>query len=118
MVHARTDIRMSRASSCVLVAITSAMDSMAYMTDTAQYIMHITFWCPIGPCHLQVPESLVASLAPGGRMVIPVGPEEGPQYLMVIDRTPDGQIKEHNAGGVMYVPLTSQDHQLRRAGAR
>ena len=51
----------------------------------------------------QVPEKLLAQLAVGGRMVVPVG-AEGVQQLMVIDRTPDG-FAESTRESVRFVPL-------------
>jgi protein-L-isoaspartate(D-aspartate) O-methyltransferase len=49
-----------------------------------------------------VPEQLVEQLAPGGRLIIPVG--SGVQTLTVITRTPEGPItREYDQ--CMYVPL-------------
>jgi protein-L-isoaspartate(D-aspartate) O-methyltransferase len=39
----------------------------------------------------QPPRALLDQLAPGGRMVLPLGPEET-QQLTVIDKQPDGRI--------------------------
>ena len=50
-----------------------------------------------------VPPALVEQLAPGARMVIPVG-FEGVQRLMLIVRTGDG-IEEQALGNVSFVPL-------------
>jgi protein-L-isoaspartate(D-aspartate) O-methyltransferase len=50
-----------------------------------------------------VPDALVAQLAVGGRMVIPVG-EASAQRLRVIDNTPDG-LREENLEYVRFVPL-------------
>lgn len=54
-------------------------------------------------------------MAPGGRMVIPVGPESGPQELVLVDKDMQGGVVTQAAGGVMYVPLTTKQHQLQRA---
>jgi protein-L-isoaspartate(D-aspartate) O-methyltransferase len=51
----------------------------------------------------QIPEKLLAQLAEGGRMVVPVG-AEGVQQLKVIDRTPDG-LEESTRESVRFVPL-------------
>ena len=50
-----------------------------------------------------VPDALVAQLAVGGRMVIPVG-EASAQRLRVIDNTTDG-LREENLEYVRFVPL-------------
>jgi protein-L-isoaspartate(D-aspartate) O-methyltransferase len=56
----------------------------------------------VGP---QVPPALVAQLAPGGRMVLPVGsPEEG-QRLLVLNKSFDGTVTTHSLGEVAFVPL-------------
>ncbi|XP_002969866.2 protein-L-isoaspartate O-methyltransferase [Selaginella moellendorffii] len=65
----------------------------------------------VGAAAPQVPQPLIDQLKPGGRMVIPVG--EGAQELVVIDKGPDGSLKQWTASSVRYVPLTSKDEQLR-----
>jgi protein-L-isoaspartate(D-aspartate) O-methyltransferase len=50
-----------------------------------------------------VPEALVAQLAVGGRMVIPVG-DDAAQRLRVIDNTEEG-LREENLEYVRFVPL-------------
>jgi protein-L-isoaspartate(D-aspartate) O-methyltransferase len=54
-----------------------------------------------------VPDELLAQLAPGGRLVVPVG--SGPiQSLRVIRRRDDGQLSVTDRGGVVFVPLVGQ----------
>jgi protein-L-isoaspartate(D-aspartate) O-methyltransferase len=53
-----------------------------------------------------VPDPLVAQLAPGGRLVIPVG-DLASQELVIIQRTARG-FEERSAGGVRFVPLISR----------
>lgn len=50
-----------------------------------------------------VPEALLEQLAPGGRLVIPVGPS-GQQDLLRVTRTPDG-MKRELLSQVSFVPL-------------
>ena len=52
----------------------------------------------------QVPESLLAQLSVGGRMVIPVGSISGAQTLRLITRTPTG-FEQQTLTGVHFVPL-------------
>ncbi|HEX8208115.1 MAG TPA: protein-L-isoaspartate(D-aspartate) O-methyltransferase [Solirubrobacteraceae bacterium] len=47
-----------------------------------------------------VPPALVDQLAPGGRLVIPVG-----QRLIVVRRDARGSVTRRDAGGVRFVPL-------------
>jgi len=54
----------------------------------------------------RVPEPLLAQLAPGGRLVIPIG-DLASQELVVLQRTPRG-VEERSAGGVRFVPLISR----------
>ena len=53
-----------------------------------------------------VPEPLVAQLKPGGRMVIPVGPVDGEQTLILIEKDADGRVTQRERGLVRFVPLT------------
>jgi protein-L-isoaspartate(D-aspartate) O-methyltransferase len=51
-----------------------------------------------------VPEALVAQLAPGGIMVLPLGPQDGPQSLVKLTKSAEGVTKEELIG-VRFVPL-------------
>ena len=53
----------------------------------------------------EIPPRLLEQLAPGGRMVMPIGPRYGGQNLTVIDKTPDGVTTEQVLP-VQFVPLT------------
>lgn len=52
----------------------------------------------------EVPQALIDQLAPGGRLVIPVGPT-GAQSLRLIERTARGTTVQHDLGSVTFVPL-------------
>ncbi len=51
-----------------------------------------------------VPPALVDQLAPGGRLVIPVG-----ERLVVVRRDRDGELRRKDAGAVRFVPLVPGD---------
>jgi protein-L-isoaspartate(D-aspartate) O-methyltransferase len=53
-----------------------------------------------------VPPALVAQLAAGGRMILPVGADPWSQALREVDRAPDGALSETELLGVRFVPLT------------
>ncbi len=52
----------------------------------------------------EVPQALVDQLAPGGKMVIPVGDDTG-QTMMLIEKLDDGTIKKSAHGNFIFVPL-------------
>ena len=52
----------------------------------------------------RIPEALLTQLAPGGRLVIPVG-EEKAQELVRVTRRADGTFEHEELGGVRFVPL-------------
>ncbi len=55
---------------------------------------------------IDIPPPLLDQLKPGGRMVLPVGPQDGYQVLKVIQKSADGEIREHDILSVRFVPLT------------
>jgi len=52
----------------------------------------------------EIPEALVEQLAPGGRLVLPVGRVRGAQELVRVTRTEAG-LRQERLGAVMFVPL-------------
>ena len=60
----------------------------------------------VGAAAEEVPPALVAQLAPGGRMIIPVGRHGWSQVLMCVDKDKEsGRVTQRQLMGVQYVPL-------------
>ena len=53
----------------------------------------------------EIPPALLAQLAVGGRLVVPVGPVGGVQELRLIEKRQDGTIVERAITPVRFVPL-------------
>lgn len=58
-----------------------------------------------------VPQSLVEQLAPGGRMVLPVG--RGFQDLLLIRKRHDGSVDRQSVAPVQFVPMTGEAEHSR-----
>jgi protein-L-isoaspartate(D-aspartate) O-methyltransferase len=54
----------------------------------------------------RVPPPLIDQLAPGGRLVIPVGSYR--QHLLVLTKRPDGSIERRSVAAVAFVPMTGE----------
>ena len=57
----------------------------------------------------QIPPPLIRQLAPGGRMVIPVGPAFSTQWLMLVTKDRQGKVRTRSLMAVRFVPLTRKD---------
>ena len=55
------------------------------------------------------PQPLLDQLAPGGRLVIPVGPLGGPQNLVRVTRLDDGTFQQEALAEVRFVPLIGEE---------
>ena len=52
-----------------------------------------------------IPPHLVRQLKPGGRMVVPLGAPFMTQYLMLVEKQPDGSVTTRQIVPVRFVPL-------------
>ena len=53
----------------------------------------------------EVPTALVAQLAADGKMVAPVGPRNGPQYIVKLAKQHNGELTREDLIAVRFVPL-------------
>lgn len=65
----------------------------------------------VGAAAIEIPEALIDQLKPGGRLVIPVGPQHKTQKLIQIDKGMDGKVAQRKHMSVSFVPLTSKKDQ-------
>ncbi len=52
-----------------------------------------------------IPEKLLAQLAEGGKMVLPLGPHGGPQFIVKLSKGPGGILQREELIAVRFVPL-------------
>jgi protein-L-isoaspartate(D-aspartate) O-methyltransferase len=52
-----------------------------------------------------VPDALLVQLAAGGKMVLPLGPREGPQRIAKLAKQLDGEVERQDLIAVRFVPL-------------
>ncbi len=53
----------------------------------------------------EVPSALIDQLKPGGRLVVPVGPEDAVQSLKLIEKDLGGALRERDVMPVRFVPM-------------
>ena len=56
-----------------------------------------------------VPDTLIEQLAPGGRLVMPLGEPGWVQQLVKVTKRADGTLDQENLGGVRFVPLIGEE---------
>jgi len=56
-----------------------------------------------------VPQTLIAQLTPGGRLVMPIGDPNGAQELIKVTKQEDGILRQENLGAVRFVPLIGEE---------
>ena len=56
----------------------------------------------------RIPEPLIEQLKPGGRMILPYGSPRGLQYLVLVTKDKEGNIRRRNVMPVRFVPMTGE----------
>jgi protein-L-isoaspartate(D-aspartate) O-methyltransferase len=56
----------------------------------------------------RIPKPLIEQLKPGGRMILPYGSPRGFQYLVLLTKDKDGNIRKRNVMPVRFVPMTGE----------
>lgn len=53
----------------------------------------------------EVPQALVEQLGGEGKMVLPLGPRHGPQFIVKLSKAPNGELDRQDLIAVRFVPL-------------
>lgn len=61
----------------------------------------------------EVPQALIEQLKPGGRLVIPVGPQAETQMLQVLEKDSKGKVSRRDTIPVRFVPLVKGEERSR-----
>jgi protein-L-isoaspartate(D-aspartate) O-methyltransferase len=56
-----------------------------------------------------VPQALLDQLAPGGRLVMPIGSPGWVQHLVKVTKAEDGSLQQSDLGAVRFVPLIGEE---------
>ena len=59
----------------------------------------------------KIPQALLDQLAPGGRMVIPVGGQYETQYMVEVTKDKKGRISKKEHYPVRFVPMTGKSEK-------
>ena len=62
----------------------------------------------------EVPQALLDQLKPGGRLVIPVGPQAETQMLQLLEKDSKGKISRRNTIPVRFVPLVKGEDRRKK----
>jgi protein-L-isoaspartate(D-aspartate) O-methyltransferase len=56
----------------------------------------------------ELPVLLLQHLRPGGKMILPLGPQATMQHLVLVEKFPDGRLQTRDLMQVRFVPVTGE----------
>jgi protein-L-isoaspartate(D-aspartate) O-methyltransferase len=56
----------------------------------------------------ELPVLLLQHLRPGGKMILPLGPQATMQHLVLVEKLPDGRLQTRDLMQVRFVPVTGE----------
>jgi protein-L-isoaspartate(D-aspartate) O-methyltransferase len=62
----------------------------------------------------EIPEKLIEQLKKGGKLIMPIGPENEPQHLTLLTKQKDGTVMYLTREGVRFVPMTGEIQRNKR----
>jgi protein-L-isoaspartate(D-aspartate) O-methyltransferase len=99
------------------VKAAQTLSRLGYQNVSVQHADGYHGWAAHGPfdgiivtanCE-EIPPALVEQLKPGGRLILPVGTQYGPQELLLVSKDLAGEVTSRRVLSVAFVPLTG-DH--------
>ena len=101
-----TDLADAGSDSVVLEIGTGSGYQAAMLAEFVDRVYTIEIIEPLG---LRTAETLIQQLKPGGRLIIPVGPENEIQSLQVLEKTESGETRVTDVLPVRFVPFLDED---------
>ena len=101
-----TDLADAGSDSVVLEIGTGSGYQAALLAEFVDRVYTIEIIEPLG---LRAAEPLIQQLKPGGRLIIPVGPENEIQSLQVLEKTESGETRVTDVLPVRFVPFLDED---------
>ncbi len=88
----------ARAGCCGRVSVVTGDGTLGYAEKAPYHRIYVTAGAP------EIPQPLLEQLAPGGRLLIPVGTRLG-QRLLLVEKLESGEVKTRKIIDCVFVPL-------------